>query len=136
MKMHVNSAMIHNFIENRMTNDEVELFLNHLDHCKDCYDETEFYYMITVGLMRQDENIGLDLENSFSEFIKEKRMEIEKRDSKNDRRTLVITSAIMAALVLIYYTASVISARGSLYDTIGEFFEDTKTVILNELEHK
>ena len=134
MSAHVNSRMIHDFIEDRMDTVQVENFLQHLDHCRDCYDETEVYYMITVGLMRQDENVDLDLEGSFSEYIKEKRSEVEKKDRRNDRKTMVLTSAIMAGLIVIYYTVSVISARGYFYDRISDFFEDTRSVILNELK--
>ena len=133
MKTHVNSKMIHDFIEDRMSLPETEQFLEHLEHCSECYDATEVYYMITVGLMRQDEDVGLDLESSFSDYIDEKRTEIERYDNRNDRRALFITSVIMAALIIIYYTVSVISARGSFYDRMEDFFDDTGTLIYNEL---
>ena len=136
MNTHVSSTMIHDFIEDRMSLEEMEQFISHLDHCMECYDETQVYYMITVGLMRQDEDIGLDLEGSFSDYIKEKRNEIEKSNNIKDSKVLAFTSAVMAGLIILYYVVSLVGQRGSFYDRVEDFFDDTRSVIINELNGK
>ena len=52
MKCHDVQRMIQGFIEKRLTDEQLEAFLEHIASCRDCYDELEVYYMITTGLRR------------------------------------------------------------------------------------
>ena len=52
MKCHDVQRMISGFIEEKLTDEQLEGFLEHIENCQDCYDELEVYYMITIGLMQ------------------------------------------------------------------------------------
>ena len=51
MKCHDVQRMIQGFIEKRLTDEQLEAFLEHIASCRDCYDELEVYYMIRTGLL-------------------------------------------------------------------------------------
>lgn len=57
MKCHDVQRMISGFIEEKLTDEQLEGFLEHIENCQDCYDELEVYYMITIGLMQLEKII-------------------------------------------------------------------------------
>ena len=75
MKCHDVQRMIQGFIEKRLTDEQLEAFLEHIASCRDCYDELEVYYMITTGLLQLDEEHSetLDFKKNLSDFIESER---------------------------------------------------------------
>ena len=43
-------SKIDDYIENRLSGRELEEFLEHVETCKECYDELEIHYIIKVGM--------------------------------------------------------------------------------------
>ncbi|MCR5108441.1 MAG: zf-HC2 domain-containing protein [Lachnospiraceae bacterium] len=46
------------FLEDKLTGDELELFLRHIDSCSYCYDEMETSYLVKEAIIRLDEEEG------------------------------------------------------------------------------
>ena len=38
------------YIQDKLSGDELEAFLEHLEHCRNCQEELEIYFMVDVGL--------------------------------------------------------------------------------------
>ena len=56
-------SMIPQYIDHTLSDYELQKFLEHIDHCPECYDELEIAYMMTVAMDRldHDENASYDL---------------------------------------------------------------------------
>ena len=37
------------YIQDKLSGDELEAFLEHLEHCRNCQEELEIYFMVDVG---------------------------------------------------------------------------------------
>lgn len=100
MKCHDIQLMITGFIEKRLTDQQLETFIDHIAHCRDCYDELEVYYMITTGLMQLDENHTgtLDLKKNLRDFIEEQRRGLCARKRASARKKRLIVTGIMLLL--------------------------------------
>ena len=91
MKCHDVQRMIQGFIEKRLTDEQLEAFLEHIASCRDCYDELEVYYMITTGLLQLDEEHSetLDFKKNLSDFIESERHGLYmRRRAEHNRRVL------------------------------------------------
>lgn len=88
MKCHDVQRMISGFIEEKLTDEQLEGFLEHIENCQDCYDELEVYYMITIGLMQLDEDHTgtMDLKKNLKDFISEQNKELYMRKRLAARR--------------------------------------------------
>ena len=42
------------YIQDKLSGDELEAFLEHLEHCRNCQEELEIYFMVDVGLKQLD----------------------------------------------------------------------------------
>ena len=55
---------------------ELELFINHVNSCKDCYEELEIMFTLSIGLMQLEEeidsyNFKLALKDKLSQELRE-----------------------------------------------------------------
>ncbi|OUQ18814.1 hypothetical protein B5E82_06935 [Lachnoclostridium sp. An138] len=69
--------MIMPYINDELTDKELEAFLEHVCSCGSCYEELEIYYTIYAGLAQLDgENEGQDMRNLLQEalYISEQRV--------------------------------------------------------------
>ena len=48
-------SMVTRFIDHSLSMNELEGFLDHIEHCPSCYDELETYYRTTVDFAQVDE---------------------------------------------------------------------------------
>lgn len=48
-------SMIHSYINNELNDDDLEAFLEHINHCEDCKEELEIYYTVDVGVRQLDD---------------------------------------------------------------------------------
>ena len=97
MKCHDVQRMISGFIEKKLTDEQLEDFLEHIETCQDCYDELEVYYMITIGLMQLDEDHTgtMDFKKNLKDFIGEQHRELYMRRRTAARRRGVKRTAIV-----------------------------------------
>ena len=102
---HISQKTIEGFIGDSLDKTELRRVLDHLDVCEACYDETEVYYMIMIGLMDQDMSgqASADLRSDFKVFLENKRKAVASEERRKDRISYLITALIMAGLVVLYY---------------------------------
>lgn len=50
--------MVTPFINDQLTGDETEMFLNHLEECRGCQEELEIYFMVDVGIRQLEDGSG------------------------------------------------------------------------------
>lgn len=62
--------MIMPYINDELTDKQLGPFLEHINACKNCYEELEIYYTIYAGLSQLDgENEGRDMHNILQEAL-------------------------------------------------------------------
>ena len=48
-------AMVTKYINHTLSTDELEEFLDHIEHCTSCYDELETYFIVHKAIQQLDE---------------------------------------------------------------------------------
>lgn len=133
MKCHDAQLLIVGFIEQRLTDQQLEAFIDHIAGCQDCYDELEVYYMITTGLMQLDEDHTgtLDLKKNLRNFIAEQRQALYDRKrtaSRNRRLSMACIICILCAGIFL----------GNIFLTSEEgihSIEDLKKAVGNTIQN-
>ena len=100
-------ALIMPFIEGKLSDEQTEKFLDHIDQCTDCYDELEVYYIVMVGVKQLDdeEHLIVDFNGDLKKYIDYKKEQLDKKHSLAAR----IRGALAAVLVLIVTVAGFLS---------------------------
>ncbi len=60
---------IPDFLRDRLSNEELEQFLNHYDHCKDCKEELAVRYLIEEGLSRLETGEPFHLQKELGSYV-------------------------------------------------------------------
>lgn len=62
--------MVMPFIEERLDEQELEQFLDHISGCESCREELEIYYIVSLGLQQLDSgNAGYDLAGALEDSL-------------------------------------------------------------------
>lgn len=65
------------YIHDELNGDELEAFLKHLEHCRNCQEELEIYFMVDVGLKQLDSGSGtFDIMGTLQRRIAESYMRV------------------------------------------------------------
>lgn len=74
-------SLIPQYIAGKLAPKELEEFIRHVEECRECYDELETYFMLSVALEHLDESQGLsyDLRTMLAEDLKEKKHRLSRR---------------------------------------------------------
>lgn len=75
-------SMVTGYINHTLKTDEMEEFLDHIEHCTSCYDELETYFIVnkvTQQLDEQEDGCVLDFQNLLEQDIRRSRREIHKK---------------------------------------------------------
>lgn len=123
MKCHDVQRMISEFIEKKLTDEQLEGFLEHIETCQDCYDELEVYYMITIGLMQLDEeHTGtMDLKKNLKEFIGEQHRELALRKKMAVRKRFAKRAVVAVLGVVILFSAHTLLFSQKEIHTLNDF---------------
>ena len=63
-------SMVLNFINNKLDKEETKEFIEHIRSCKDCWEELEIYYTVSLGLRQLDSGSGVyDIAGSLEESM-------------------------------------------------------------------
>lgn len=92
-----------NFIKDEMLYEDMDFFVSHSKRCKDCYEELEISYLMTVGMELFDKNdlSSFNLKGQLTD-------ELNKLEERADRHykfrvfnTIVTSSSYMCILIVI-----------------------------------
>lgn len=123
MKCHDVQRMISGFIEKKLTDEQLEGFLEHIENCQDCYDELEVYYMITIGLMQLDEDHTgtMDLKKNLKDFISEQNKELYMRKRLAARRHFAKRAGIVIMAVILAFCSHTLLFSEQEIHTLNDF---------------
>lgn len=64
-------SLIVPFIKYRISDSNLELFLNHIKNCPDCYEELETYYMVYRGIegLEKEDFVNYDLRGALAKHL-------------------------------------------------------------------
>ncbi len=60
---------IPDFLEDRLSNKELEQFLDHMDHCASCQDELSIQYLVRRGLPKLETDGDFSLNQELSSYM-------------------------------------------------------------------
>lgn len=88
------------YIEGQLSDKQLEHFLDHVEHCPECYEELEIYFSIyeTIGSADKDQKEDYDFEGKLIQNIKNSRRYLQFRKAYRFFRFAVI---ILAELLLV-----------------------------------
>lgn len=123
MKCHDVQRMIQGFIEKRLTDEQLEAFLEHIASCRDCYDELEVYYMITTGLLQLDEEHSetLDFKKNLSDFIESEQHGLYMRRRAEHNRRVLRRAVAAALIIIIVFSVHVFISSENKIQSIDDF---------------
>ena len=112
-------AWIVPFIEGKLTVEQNEQFINHVEHCDDCYDELEVYYIVIVSVKQldEDEHGSVDFNGDLKNYIAQKKKEIERKKSRRARKKAIGVTVVLLLIFMVgfsgfrLYTHPDLSAR-------------------------
>ncbi len=123
MKCHDVQRMIQGFIEKRLTDEQLEAFLEHIASCRDCYDELEVYYMITTGLLQLDEKHSetLDFKKNLRDFIESEEHALYMRKRAEHRRRVLKRTVVVILVLAVAFSAHVFISSEKKIQSIDDF---------------
>ena len=82
---------------------ELEAFLEHVESCRDCYDELETYYIISVGMRYlEEENLeSYNIPKMLQEDIHTRKQQVKRRNIFRKSAVFLGVLFIIAALILL-----------------------------------
>lgn len=95
--------LVTKYIDKDMTEKELAMFLEHIEHCKECYEELEINYTIYLALMQLDDDLGAsyDINAMLLEELKSsKKYIVRKRAFDSFKNALYIVSMVVLIIVV------------------------------------
>ena len=95
--------MVMPYINDELTDKELEAFLDHVYSCGSCYEELEIYYTLYAGLAQLDgENQGQDMHNLLQEalYASEQRVRARKLFNIYYAFSQVLAMAALAVIIV------------------------------------
>lgn len=95
-------SMIVPFIEDKLSIEQKEAFLEHIEHCSSCYDELEVYFIVYSGLKQLDADTPdiSDFKGELKRYIEVQKADIAHAHSKKVKfRMIVALSAVILVIV-------------------------------------
>lgn len=93
--------MVTPYINDELTGDELEAFLNHLEECKSCQEELEIYFMVDVGVKKLDEDGTFDIAGDLKKKIEDSYSRISFMWGLRIVKYAVNTLVVMALFVIV-----------------------------------
>ncbi len=94
--------MVTPYINDQLTGDETEAFLEHIESCKNCQEELEIYFMVDVGLKQLDKGSGtFDIAGALERKIEDSYARVRRMWAFRTLRYAVNTLAVMAVTVMV-----------------------------------
>ncbi len=140
-------SLIIKYVNDELSNLELEAFLNHVEECADCMEELRIYYILSKGMQQLDEDkvINYNFHQQFEESLDEARHTIVKASMKKMRKMIIVNFIIIIFPLIFTYSYNrdkylkqpiYSTVTISNYDLKYYFFEDKDTTLDNILDEK
>lgn len=88
------------YINNELSDDELEGFLEHIDTCGECKEELEIYFTVAVGIQQLDEETDIyNIKGALDMALEWSRLRVKKTHIRKIVRISVNTLGIMSLIV-------------------------------------
>lgn len=91
------------FVDDKLTGDELEAFLWHINNCHACYDEMETSYLLKEALAKLEDGTSFDLVSELKEKISTMEKYVAFRNHASIFRRVVLMAAGMTLVVDLMY---------------------------------
>ncbi|MBQ4521495.1 MAG: zf-HC2 domain-containing protein [Lachnospiraceae bacterium] len=101
-------SKITQYIEDKLSENEIQEFIRHVKECNNCYEELDIYYTLLIGMkyLDNDENIPTDFRLQLQERL-------EQDEAMIQRRKKIKTSFLLIGLCTV---VGILSLSGVLYN--------------------
>mgnify|MGYP000015344152 FL=1 len=102
-------SMVARYINHTLKTDELEEFLDHIEHCSSCYDELETYFIVnkvTQQLVEQEDGCVLDFQNLLEQDIRKSRRYIHHKrymQLAGGILTILLSGALLIFLIFVFF---------------------------------
>lgn len=102
-------SMVARYMNHTLKTDELEEFLDHIEHCPSCYDELETYFIVnkvTQQLDEQEDGSVLDFQKLLEQDIRRSRRSIHKKRGiqfAGGILTLILTVILVVFFIFIFF---------------------------------
>lgn len=102
-------SMVARYMNHTLKTDELEEFLDHIEHCPSCYDELETYFIVnkvTQQLDEQEDGSVLDFQKLMEQDIRRSRRSIHKKRGiqfAGGILTLILTVILVVFFIFIFF---------------------------------
>lgn len=145
MKCSEAQQLVKLYIEKQLSDREMEQFLEHVEHCPECYEELEIYFSIYETLGGADRNPdtdGFDFQGKLMEDIKNTRRYLYWRKAYRLFRFSIVLVAELLLLLTVLTSFELHGEKGSrgttvyriIYGYHGDTESETHTETGNEME--
>lgn len=102
------------FIEGKLTDEQNIQFIEHVEHCSECYDDLEVYFIIFAGFRQLDDDDAEYIQNitdfkaALKDYIEYKKSAASRHKSKSIKRRMIAaaTVCLFVALTGLSYAAA------------------------------
>lgn len=90
-----------NYINHKLTNEEITQFIEHIRECEDCRDELEIYYITMIGMQQLDEGelLTADFQKALKEDMSQRYMQCQ-REKDRTHSIRVMLGAFLISLLM------------------------------------
>ena len=95
-------AKVQDYIQNRLSPDELKPFLEHIKCCGECREELEIYFTVDVGIRQLDSETGnYNIKGALETAIEQSRERLEAVRMVKIMRYAVSTLSVMALIITV-----------------------------------
>ncbi len=98
-------TLVARYINHTLSTDELEEFLDHIEHCSSCYDELETYFIVHEAIQQLDEEDGtvLDFKKLLEQDIRRSRRHIRQKRWLHFLSVLLFVAVLIAAAAFVVF---------------------------------
>lgn len=114
-------SLIVPFIEDKLDDERLEAFLNHIENCSACYDELEVYFIVFSGTRQLDDDCEdiSDFKGELRKYIETKKERYHKKHKHAFWMRIGVAGAICAAAFMMFLI-SMYNAAGQSVSVMAE----------------
>lgn len=93
-------SLVMPYIRNELTDEELQEFLEHIEHCPECREELEIYFTVDVGIRQLDSETGIyNIKGALEAAIEQSRQRLMAVKAVKIARYAVSTLCVMALII-------------------------------------
>ena len=114
-------SLITEYINDELSGERLERFLNHIYECDDCREELEIYYVIMKGMKQIDNDnvLNYNFHEAFEEELEQSRNLLVQSNTKFIMKLFLLEVLIIIVAILLTMDNSHIDKKESLVDSFN-----------------